>query len=810
MKPFVLSTIMFGILSSGLAIASELEGHEVSEEGRRSISHHLSKRDVALFGNFPGLGGPDKANKVFTVTGSRTTASENVIPLRNRKALSFINSPGQKGGAAPAAASARKVAPAGQQKSAGIAPCSRLLDQIRTLFVPIMSCHLCSSERRRNICGRESPSSLAESDSLKNRRQCKDRAGSSDLVRRALFRRSLFGWKSLATRELTSGSSETESTVSHFQDSHRKLGEFPALGGLKGTVSAQEAEKIIEVRTSSSSSAVRSASVETQSTTVPLPHPTRKLLANYHTENLPHSNHSLPPSSHLTTHLLISIRTYSPPDGHPQQHWINHHHQLPPPPPPLSTAEPDRIIFSNWFEFNQRRHATLYQPSRIGHMGYRRSRSTRSTGLDQMGYLNLKQNEPRTNLTPQFQNLEPISAAVLPSSHPSSQLILLHSNSRQTRDWLRLLQSHPWQLHLYQWIPINCPTSWPAHPYLTWHPQPKTGPLSSTLVRLVYWYNASSKPPSEREPPIATGPGFSFGFSAQDPPTRHSSHTGISGSSWKNSVAPNLDAIDETARKVGGGLLTGAKYLSSWGQNLWNPNIDTLHSPRQGLHQSTRNDIDPAFSQSAPTPHMMSAARPTNSSRSEELRGVMATSKLSTCSPRQLHISGSPTSSNFHFKTSSDPLTFYPSTRHLTYYSHLPSTVIRSMSSNSVLILVHRGFWRWDSKIVSVLTEHGTHPGELLPPPSAVRLADHLVQCQTHLCDLQSTSPQPSYPSATFQSLLQAFEKIKHKSMRHHSLPQHTDNGHMRSLGYLDYHPNEHDSLSNPHHTSLYCFEPIL
>ncbi|KAH9471063.1 hypothetical protein Pst134EA_004971 [Puccinia striiformis f. sp. tritici] len=272
MKPFVLSTIMFGILSSGLAIASELEGHEVSEEGRRSISHHLSKRDVALFGNFPGLGGPDKANKVFTVTGSRTTASENVIPLRNRKALSFINSPGQKGGAAPAAASARKVAPAGQQKSAGNrallqASGSDHADSVRSDELPL---DVAQSVEGTSV-GRESPSSLAESDSLKNTDvSAKIGPESSDLVRRALFRRSLFGWKSLATRELTSGSSETESTVSHFQDSHRKLGEFPALGGLKGTVSAQEAEKIIEVRTSSSSSAVRSASVETQSTTVPL------------------------------------------------------------------------------------------------------------------------------------------------------------------------------------------------------------------------------------------------------------------------------------------------------------------------------------------------------------------------------------------------------------------------------------------------------------------------------------------------------------------------------------------------------------
>ncbi|KAI7934554.1 hypothetical protein MJO28_016981 [Puccinia striiformis f. sp. tritici] len=352
------------------------------------------------------------------------------------------------------------------------------------------------------------------------------------------------------------------------------------------------------------------------------------------------------------------FRTYSPPDGHPQQHWINHHHQLPPPPPPLSTAEPDRIIFSNWFEFNQRRHLLSINPVGLAIWDTEDLEALAQLAWIRWDNLNLKQNEPRTNLTPQFQNLEPISAAVLPSSHPSSQLILLvlfnslldrssklitiSANTATILDSIDLpgialelktnqrlaaiATKSPLALHLYQWD-SNQPalSKLACSPILDLAPTPKTGTPVFNLGQTRLLVYASSKPPSEREPPIATGPGFSFGFSAQDPrsppstgdhsregfpspytATRHSSHTGISGSSWKNSVAPNLDAIDETARKVGGGLLTGAKYLSSWGQNLWNPNIDTLHSPRQGLHQSTRNDIDPAFSQSAPTPHMMS------------------------------------------------------------------------------------------------------------------------------------------------------------------------------------------------------------
>ncbi|POW05020.1 hypothetical protein PSTT_09974 [Puccinia striiformis] len=510
------------------------------------------------------------------------------------------------------------------------------------------------------------------------------------------------------------------------------------------------------------------------------------------------------------------------------------------------------------------------------------------------------------------------TAAVLPSSHPSSQLILLvlfnHFLDRSSKlitisaNTATILDSidlpgialelktnqrlaaiatkSPLALHLYQWD-SNQPalSKLACSPILDLAPTPKTGTPVFNLGQTRLLVYASSKPPSEREPPIATGPGFSFGFSAQDPrsppstgdhsregfpspytATRHSSHTGISGSSWKNSVAPNLDAIDETARKVGGGLLTGAKYLSSWGQNLWNPNIDTLHSPRQGLHQSTRNDIDPAFSQSAPTPHMMSAARPTNSSRSEEPQGSYGNVKIvdlfsSATSTSQAHRHHP----IFHFKTSSDPLTFVslnPSSNLLLTSSidghsfHVfelrPDTRVgksylnscRHQSTREATVWhrykLTRGFtsaevtgvvWRWDSKIVSVLTEHGTHRtfsqfisqgfwvihniptsldlfaihpaggtltttigGEVGRSPRA--MSDPLSAIFSPRVHNPRT-PQPLSVTVT------AFEKIKHKSMRHHSLPQHTDNGHMRSLGYLDYHPNEHDSLSNPHHTSL-------
>ncbi|EGG12470.1 uncharacterized protein MELLADRAFT_101620 [Melampsora larici-populina 98AG31] len=53
----------------------------------------LEKREesVQTVGPFPMLGGPEKAGKVFTVTGLRETQSDNVLVHPNRLSLSFID-----------------------------------------------------------------------------------------------------------------------------------------------------------------------------------------------------------------------------------------------------------------------------------------------------------------------------------------------------------------------------------------------------------------------------------------------------------------------------------------------------------------------------------------------------------------------------------------------------------------------------------------------------------------------------------------------------------------------------------------------
>jgi len=530
--------------------------------------------------------------------------------------------------------------------------------------------------------------------------------------------------------------------------------------------------------------------------------------------------------------------------------------------------------------------------------------------FDYLSDLNLNHNQnPIHNR--QLQNLEPISAAVLPFINSSSQmlLVLLFNSLSDRSSKLVIISANtgtviesidiagvglelkvnqrvvavatksPLALHLYAWdTKTTTPpkrlslVKLPCSPILDLAPKPKTGNpvfnLGSTRL-LVY---ASSKPPNEREPPIATGTGFSFAFSPQDsrsPPTadilgregkdcgfgsysatRHSSHTGVSGSSWKNSVAPPLDVIDETARKLGGGLMTGAKYLSSWGQNLWNPHIDP-HSSHQGRHQLPRNDLEVAFSQSAPVSHRVSAARPTPSARPEE-------SCLTYGNVKVIDLFSSDTSTEnpshghrhiLHFKTSTDALTFLsfnPSSNLLltssieghsfhvfelrpsfrigkSYLNSAPPQTPHSSRQATVWhrYKLNRGItsaevadvvWRWDSKIVSVLTEHGTHHLFAIHPAGGPHTADMgevgkaprgPIDPLSAIFGPRVLNPRTPPPLSVNVS---AFEKIKHKSLHHPSFPQNVENaGHMASLGYLDHHINEHENLGHLPHLDRTC-----
>ncbi|KAH9820700.1 hypothetical protein DFH28DRAFT_840179, partial [Melampsora americana] len=262
-------------------------------------------------------------------------------------------------------------------------------------------------------------------------------------------------------------------------------------------------------------------------------------------------------------------------------------------------------------------------------------------------------------------------------------------------------------------------------------------------------------------------------------------------SSWKHSVTHNLDTIDETARKVGGGLLSGAKLLTSWGHHvLMNGNTNSRPTDKSKNHVNQR-DSHSNFSKSAPLPYMMN---PHDLDRSHNFDRGMAFSPNSTdesidssssrlgthpdsgrLTTHELQNSGSTlhaenpvtcgnvkvvdllSSSNSkspnrhcqpisHFKISTDPLLFlsfnFSSTMLLTSsidahsfhifelrpYSRVGKSCIsgRRLTSNGShreATVWHRyklvrGYtsadvrevvWAWDSKIVTVVTDRGTH-----------------------------------------------------------------------------------------------------
>ncbi|EGG11865.1 uncharacterized protein MELLADRAFT_115017 [Melampsora larici-populina 98AG31] len=350
----------------------------------------------------------------------------------------------------------------------------------------------------------------------------------------------------------------------------------------------------------------------------------------------------------------------------------------------------------------------------------------------------------------------------------------------------------------------------PYSPILDLTPKPKTGePIFCLGLNRLLAY-ASNKAPHEREPPIATGQGFSFATTHQearspsktdsfgsmgssvgtgDLSTSSINRHNANGTSWKHSVSHNLDTIDETARKVGGGLLSGAKLLTSWGQHvLMNGNTNGRSPDKTKIH-ANRRDSQSNFSKSAPLPYMMN---PHDLDHSHNFGREMAFSPNSTddsihssssrlgahpeserLTPHELQTSGStlhaenpvncgnvkvvdllPSSDSkpqnrhyqpiSHFKISTDPLlflSFNPSSTmlltssidahsfhifELRPYSRVGKSCIsgrRSTGSHREATVWHRyklvrGYtsadvrdvvWAWDSKIVTVVTDRGTH-----------------------------------------------------------------------------------------------------
>ncbi|MBW0493463.1 hypothetical protein O181_033178 [Austropuccinia psidii MF-1] len=504
-------------------------------------------------------------------------------------------------------------------------------------------------------------------------------------------------------------------------------------------------------------------------------------------------------------------------------------------------------------------------------------------------------------------NYEPISASILPSSNndshqeifiailfnslinQSNKLIII-SSSDLTRiicsidlpglavdlkinlNFLIIATKSPLSLHLFQWSKSSSSsndyhqasssftqillTKLSCSPITDLTPKPKSPNPVFCLGQSRFLVYASSKPPNEREPPIATGPRFSFSHSNHDHQHRSSPHSDNStireyrtssagiiqtlnnsenqnfhsrnnhaisnsngnNSSWKHSLTPNLDAIDETARKLRGGILSGAKLLGSLGQHLFTNKPDHDYPTRQS---SPRHSIDKEFgfnfSQSAPVSHMISAyhSHPHQTEETSEIYGNVKILDLFAPLPHSLHRLAQP-QPRFHFKIASNALTFLslsPSSNLLLTSSveghsfhifelrphsrigksSLPPIRRQYSGPQSESTVWHRfkltrGFtsaevidvtWRWDSKVVSVLTEHGTHHLFAIHPAGG--LANPLSKADRTSRKAASDPASLVFSIATanpltFQSLslpVSAFEKLKPKQLLNRFLPQH-------------------------------------
>ncbi|KNZ56964.1 hypothetical protein VP01_2277g2 [Puccinia sorghi] len=259
--------MIISLFSSCLAIDSHPHGRDVTEHDEVTITthHKFSKREIELVNGFPALGGSDLNGKVFTTTGSRVTQSNNVIPTRNRKALKFLQIPQGKS-RAPAALKALPTKPKKAKNRALLAPATESTDSNEALLLTTDSSLDENPDEKDdppsntneftdpNQKGSSPSADVSKSPFMKKRSKQSKRG----LIRRSLFDRELLEDDGLTRPEAYDkpyGSSDPESEARYLEvqiaQSQRNLGEFPPLGGLKGTVSAQEAEKAARTAKSS-------------------------------------------------------------------------------------------------------------------------------------------------------------------------------------------------------------------------------------------------------------------------------------------------------------------------------------------------------------------------------------------------------------------------------------------------------------------------------------------------------------------------------------------------------------------------------
>lgn len=235
MKLVFLLTFIF-IFTTSLAINPFRFQPHTQEQESTGSTHSFSKRQTEFVGPFPALGGPKKAGKVFTTTASIFTQSNNLIVTPKRSGLTFVENSPEK-----------LVDNKGQ----------RLQARPEVVLVRKNNVVLEGTEDETESSDEKDPSSTSE--------QPETNTAGAQAKPRLLLRRSLYQKNRL--KRSTDETGETDKDVESMSDApsglpgsdngnlqvqsdQKNLGLFPALGGLNGVISAEEAQLTVAKRIS--------------------------------------------------------------------------------------------------------------------------------------------------------------------------------------------------------------------------------------------------------------------------------------------------------------------------------------------------------------------------------------------------------------------------------------------------------------------------------------------------------------------------------------------------------------------------------
>ncbi|KAI8450653.1 hypothetical protein BY996DRAFT_8688975 [Phakopsora pachyrhizi] len=190
-------------------------------KNQKRFLHAFQKRQepstVSILGTFPALGGPDKQGKVFTLTGSSFGQSNNVLNTATRPHLQFL----------------------------AVNPEEKAISNKDLNKVTSKSSTKTTSKAEKTTSNLKVEAEVDEALPSSKAAQREDHGSLEDTLKRRLRTRSLSN-ESFHYTTHTNLDNKVDIEIHQIDNSFKALGPFPALGGLQGTVTAQEAQSKVQ------------------------------------------------------------------------------------------------------------------------------------------------------------------------------------------------------------------------------------------------------------------------------------------------------------------------------------------------------------------------------------------------------------------------------------------------------------------------------------------------------------------------------------------------------------------------------------